>query len=90
MFNGPAHNNLGVLFLERGQLCKAANEFEWTRKLLPGHPDPRVNLALTLERAGSLAAQSTRTTRPSRCITATYLRFRAARVFGCSLDELLR
>ncbi|MBY0263768.1 MAG: tetratricopeptide repeat protein, partial [Phycisphaerales bacterium] len=25
---------------------------EWARKLMPGHPDPRVNLALTLERAG--------------------------------------
>lgn len=24
----------------------------WARKLLPGHPDPRVNLAMTLERAG--------------------------------------
>jgi Flp pilus assembly protein TadD len=24
----------------------------WARKLLPGHPDPRVNLAIALERAG--------------------------------------
>lgn len=52
LFNGPAHNNLGVLLLQRGQLYDAANEFEWARKLLPGHPDPRVNLALTLEKAG--------------------------------------
>jgi len=49
---GPAHNNLGVVYLERGDLYAAANEFEWARKLMPGHPDPRTNLALTLERAG--------------------------------------
>ena len=52
LFFGPAHNNLGVLFLERGSLYEAANEFEWASKLMPGHPDPRLNLALTLERAG--------------------------------------
>lgn len=52
LYHGPAHNNLGVIFLERGDLYAAANEFEWARKLMPGHPDPRVNLALTLERAG--------------------------------------
>ena len=52
LYHGPAHNNLGVLFLQRGDLYAAANEFEWARKLMPGHPDPRVNLALTLERAG--------------------------------------
>lgn len=49
---GPAHNDLGVIFLNRGQLYEAASEFEWARKLMPGHPDPRMNLALTLERAG--------------------------------------
>ena len=52
LYHGPAHNNLGVIFLERGELFEAANEFEWARKLLPGHPDPRLNLGLTLERAG--------------------------------------
>lgn len=55
LFFGPAHNNLGVLFLERGKLYEAASEFEWARKLLPGHPDPRVNLALALESAGKTA-----------------------------------
>lgn len=49
---GPAHNNLGVLMLQHEQLYEAAHEFEWARKLMPGHPDPRMNLALTLERAG--------------------------------------
>ena len=52
LYNGPAHNNLGTLLLQRGQLYEAAGEFEWARKLLPGHPDPRLNLALTLEMAG--------------------------------------
>lgn len=52
LYHGPAHNNLGVLHLKRGELYEAANGFEWARKLMPGHPDPRLNLALTLERAG--------------------------------------
>ena len=52
LYHGPAHNNLGVLLLKKKDLYGAANEFEWARKLMPGHPDPRVNLALTLERAG--------------------------------------
>ena len=52
IFFGPAHNNLGVLHLERDELYEAASEFEWARKLMPGHPDPRLNLAITLERAG--------------------------------------
>src|ERR1700741_5284035 len=51
-FFGPAHNNLGVLHLERGELYEAASEFEWARKLLPESADPRINLAITLERAG--------------------------------------
>jgi tetratricopeptide (TPR) repeat protein len=54
LYHGPAHNNLGVLCLERGQLYEAAHEFEWARKLMPGHPDPRMNLALTLEHAGRI------------------------------------
>jgi tetratricopeptide (TPR) repeat protein len=52
LFFGPAHNNLGVLYLKQDKLYEAANEFEWARKLLPGNPDPRINLALVLERAG--------------------------------------
>ncbi|MDX2148502.1 MAG: tetratricopeptide repeat protein [Planctomycetota bacterium] len=52
LYNGPAHNNLGVIHLARDDLYEAASQFEWARKLMPGHPDPRLNLALTLERAG--------------------------------------
>lgn len=51
-FNGPAHSNLGVALFRQGKLYEAANECETARKLMPGHPDPRVNLALVLERAG--------------------------------------
>jgi Tfp pilus assembly protein PilF len=52
MFHGPAHNNLGVLFLRKGLLYEAAQEFQWAQKTMPGHPDPRMNLALTMEKAG--------------------------------------
>lgn len=52
LYHGPAHNDLGVLLLKKSLLFEAAGEFEWARKLMPGHPDPRMNLALTLERAG--------------------------------------
>jgi len=52
VFFGPAHNNLGVLYLSQDKLYEAANEFEWARKVMPGHPDPRMNMAITLERAG--------------------------------------
>lgn len=54
LYCGPAHNNLGVLYLKQQKLYEAANEFEWAKKLMPGHPDPRVNLALVLEKAGKL------------------------------------
>lgn len=52
LYHGPAHNNLGTLLLREGRLYDAAAEFEWAKRLLPGHPDPRLNLALTLEKAG--------------------------------------
>jgi Flp pilus assembly protein TadD len=52
LYHGPAHNNLGVLYLKRGDLYRAASELEWAQKLMPGLPDPRMNLALVLERAG--------------------------------------
>ena len=40
----------GVSF--RTTLYEAAGEFEWAKKLMPGHPDPRVNLGLVMEAAG--------------------------------------
>ena len=41
-----------MIHLERGELYEAAGEFERARKVMPGHPDPRVNLAIALEQAG--------------------------------------
>ena len=41
-----------MLFLKQEKLYEAANEFEWAKKLMPGHPDPRVNLGLVMEAAG--------------------------------------
>jgi len=52
LYHGPAHNNLGVLMLNRGELYLAAEEFDWARRLMPGHPDPRINLGIALERGG--------------------------------------
>ncbi len=54
LYHGPAHNNLGVLLLENGHPYDAAQEFQWAARLMPGHPDPRLNLALTFERAGRI------------------------------------
>lgn len=54
LYHGPAHNNLGVVYLEQGKLYQAAGEFEWARKLMPGNADARMNLALVFERAGRI------------------------------------
>jgi len=54
LYFGPAHNNLGVLYLSQNLLYQAAAEFEWARKLMPGHPDPRLNLGIAMERAGRI------------------------------------
>lgn len=55
LYHGPAHNNLGVLLLKQDHLYDAAEEFEWARKLLPGNPEPRVNLAIALVCGGKHA-----------------------------------
>ncbi len=52
LYHGPAHNNLGVVYLRQCKLYEAAAEFSWAQKLMPGLPHPRMNLALTLEKAG--------------------------------------
>lgn len=52
IYHGPAHNNLGTLLLAKGLLFEASEEFQFAKRLMPGHPDPRLNLALTLELAG--------------------------------------
>ena len=54
LYHGPAHNNLGVVLLNQGRLYEAAEEFDWARRLMPGHPDPRINLGVALERGGKV------------------------------------
>lgn len=54
LYYGPAHNNLGIVYLNAGQLYEAAEEFDWARRLMPGHPDPRINLGIALERGGKI------------------------------------
>lgn len=54
LLSGRAHNNLGVLLLERGVLYDAAVAFEAARRLMPDNAEPRLNLGLTLERAGRI------------------------------------
>jgi tetratricopeptide (TPR) repeat protein len=52
LFFAPAHNDLAALYLRSGLLFEAASEAQWAAKLLPKHPDPRINLGLALERGG--------------------------------------
>lgn len=49
---GPAHNNLGLLHYEQGNLYQAVMAFEQAREFLPGDPAVVYNLALALEAAG--------------------------------------
>ena len=48
---GIAHNQLGVLYLRRCDLYRAAIEFDNAISLLPSDPEPQYNLGMTLERA---------------------------------------
>jgi len=52
---GAAWNNLGVLAMEDGDLGVAVRALERARMLLPGDPDPRINLALALYRGGNVS-----------------------------------
>jgi Flp pilus assembly protein TadD len=38
LYNSPACNNLGVIFLGRGELSEAAAEFEWAASSCPATP----------------------------------------------------
>jgi len=48
-YSGLAHNNLGMVYFNLGNLYDAANEFQAAGKLLPSYPEPRNKLGLTLE-----------------------------------------
>jgi Flp pilus assembly protein TadD len=51
---GPAHNNLGTVYLDQNNLYLAAWEFQYAAKLMPYQPEPKSNLGLVLETAGKL------------------------------------
>ena len=51
---GPAHNNLGTVYMHEGNLYQAACEFDYAVKLMPYRPEPKNNLGLALEAAGKL------------------------------------
>jgi tetratricopeptide (TPR) repeat protein len=96
LFHGPAHNDLGVLLLKQGRLYDAAEEFEWARKLLPGHPEPRVNLAIALERGGKHtdaidAARTALEVRPGNLpalLTLTWIQVNQGLADGKTLAQL--
>ena len=49
---GPAHNNLGLMHYEQGNLYQAVMAFEQARQFLPDDPAVVYNLGLALEAAG--------------------------------------
>ena len=49
---GPAHNNLGLMHYEQGNLYQAVMAFEQAREFLPDDPAVVYNLGLALESAG--------------------------------------
>ena len=50
--HGPAHNNLGLVHYEEGNLYQAVLAFEQAMELMPHDASVYYNLALTLEAAG--------------------------------------
>jgi len=48
----PAHNNLGSLYLQRGEYYLAAWEFEYAIKLMRDRPEPYNNLGMVYEAVG--------------------------------------
>lgn len=51
---GPAHNTLGRVYFERGNLYLAAWEFEYAASVMPEQPEPVNNLGLVFEAAERL------------------------------------
>ena len=54
LFFGPAHNNLGSVYFHRKDYYRAAWEFQYAAKLMPGRAEPLYNLAMVFEAVGSL------------------------------------
>lgn len=51
---GPAHNNLGHIYMLQGRFYLAAWEFEYANRLMPDRIEPLVNLGLVYEQVGRL------------------------------------
>jgi Flp pilus assembly protein TadD len=51
---GPAHNNLGTVYLHENKLYQSAWEFQYAARLMPYQPEPKSNLGLVFEEAGKL------------------------------------
>lgn len=51
---GPAHNNLGQIYLSRHQLYLAIWEFQYARQMMPGLVEPIINQGLAYETAEML------------------------------------
>jgi len=54
LFCGPAHNNLGAVYLQKQDYYHAAWEFQYAAKLMPGKAEPLYNLAMVYEAVGQL------------------------------------
>ena len=54
LFYGPAHNNLGTVYLRREDYYRAAWEFQYAAKLMQGRAEPLYNLGMVFEEIGDL------------------------------------
>jgi len=54
LFFGPAHNNLGTVYLKQKKYYLAAWEFQYAAKLMPDQAEPRNNLGMVFETVGHL------------------------------------
>lgn len=59
LFYGPAHNNLGTVYLYKQDLYRAAREFQYATKLMPGRAQPIYNLGMVFEAVGELDKAAT-------------------------------
>jgi len=54
VFYGPAHNNLGIVYLKQRKYYQAAWKFQQAAKLMPRETEPLVNLGQVFETVGRL------------------------------------
>lgn len=54
LYYAPAHNNLGLVFMQLENYYEAAWEFQCAAKMMPHAPEPRTNLGLLYENLGRL------------------------------------